>query len=233
MVENIMQKKLQPGPTVGEVKSVLIEKYGSFDWEPRYSAAFELVYTILSQHTSDINSTRAFHNLINIFGSLEAVAEANKKDIEKAIRSAGLFRIKAQRIKAVLNQIIEEVGSLDLSFLGEMDLETAKNWLKRLDGIGPKTAAIILCFSLGMPAMPVDTHIYRVTRRLGFIGKNVSVDKAHDLLETMIEPKDVFEFHLLLINHGRQVCKARRPRCTECSLGNRCPSREELVRKHN
>ena len=114
-----------------------------------------------------------------------------------------------------------------------MKLNEAKTWLRKLNGIGPKTAAIVLCFSLGMPAMPVDTHIYRVTRRLGFIGKNVSVDKAHDLLETMIEPKDVFEFHLLLINHGRQVCKARRPRCTECSLGNRCPSREELVRKHN
>lgn len=131
----------------------------------------------------------------------------------------------------MLTQIIEEVGSLDLSFLEEMDLEAAKTWLKHLDGIGPKTAAIVLCFSLGMPAMPVDTHIYRVTRRLGFIGKNVSVDQAHDLLEAMIEPKDIFEFHLLLINHGRQVCKARRPRCTECSLENRCPSREGLVRE--
>lgn len=99
MVENIQQKKLQQGLTVGEVKAVLVEKYGSFDWEPRYSASSELVYTILSQHTSDINSTRAFHNLMRIFGSLEVVAEANKKDIEQAIRSAGLFRIKLNELR--------------------------------------------------------------------------------------------------------------------------------------
>jgi endonuclease-3 len=106
-----------------------------------------------------------------------------------------------------------------------MPLHDAKSWLKRLNGIGPKTAAIILCFSLGMPAMPVDTHIYRVAKRLGLIGTKVTADQAHDILEPMVAPEDVFAFHLYLINHGRRVCKALRPRCGECVLAWGCPSR--------
>ena len=117
------------------------------------------------------------------------------------------------------------MGSFDLSFLAEMPLDEAKAWLLRLDGVGPKTAAIILCFSLGMPAMPVDTHIFRVSRRLGLIGPKVNADQAHDILEPMVEPEDVFAFHLYLINHGRQVCKAQRPRCGECVIAEGCPSR--------
>jgi endonuclease-3 len=200
-------------------------EYGPFVWEPRYEPASELVYTILSQHTSDINSERAFKNLMNTFGTLEAIAAAEVTEIENAIKSAGLFRVKAPRIKQVLNEIIEEVGSFDLTFLADMPLEDAKAWLKAFDGIGPKTAAIILCFSLGMPAMPVDTHIYRVSQRLGLIGPKVNADQAHDILEPMVDPDDVFAFHLYLINHGRQVCKALRPRCDSCVLAQRCPSR--------
>jgi len=202
--------------------------YGPFTWEPRYDAASELVYTILSQHTSDVNSERAFHNLMRRFGALDAVADAPVSEIEDAIRSAGLFRVKAPRIKEVLNQVRQEVGSFDLSFLGEMPLPEAKAWLKRLKGIGPKTAAIILCFSLGMPAMPVDTHIYRVSKRLGLIGPRVTADQAHDILEPMVPAEDVFAFHLLLINHGRQVCKAPRPRCEKCVLNDVCPSSEAV-----
>jgi endonuclease-3 len=205
--------------------TTLSTEYGPFVWEPRYDPASELVYTILSQHTSDINSERAFKNLMNSFKSLEAIATANVSEIEDAIRSAGLFRVKAPRIKQVLNEILEEVGSFDLTFLAEMPLSQAKTWLKGFDGIGPKTAAIILCFSLGLPAMPVDTHIYRVSQRLGLIGPKVNADQAHDILEPMVDPEDVFAFHLYLINHGRQVCKALRPRCDSCVLAERCPSR--------
>ncbi len=211
--------------TIADVLLLLHPEYGSFEWQPRYSPAFELVYTILSQHTSDINSERAFKNLMGTFGSLDDVARAGVSDIEEAIRMGGLAKIKAPRIKAVLNQVREEVGSFDLSFLGEMPLDEAKAWLKRLDGIGPKTAAIILCFSLGMPAMPVDTHIYRVARRLGFVAKKVSAEKAHDVLEAKVKPDDVFAFHMYLINHGRQVCKALRPRCDRCVFSWGCPSR--------
>ena len=204
---------------------LLSAEYGPFEWEPRYDPASELVYTILSQHTSDINSHRAFRSLMDTFGSLEAVVNAEVAEIEDAIKSAGLFRVKAPRIKAVLERVRAEVGSFDLSFLAEMPLDEAKAWLLRLDGVGPKTAAIILCFSLGMPAMPVDTHIFRVSRRLGLIGPKVNADQAHDILEPMVEPEDVFAFHLYLINHGRQVCKAQRPRCGECVIAEGCPSR--------
>ena len=212
----------------GDVMTQLGEAYGPVEWEPRYNPAEELVYTILSQHTSDINSERAFLNLMSVFGTLEAIADASTDDIEEAIKSGGLAKQKSVRIKQVLNIVRSDVGSFDLSFLGEMPLDESKAWLKDLPGVGPKTAAIILCFSLGMPAMPVDTHIYRVSQRLGLIGKKVSADKAHDLLEPMVSEEDVFAFHMYLIKHGRQVCKAQRPRCEECVLAWGCPSNGKI-----
>ena len=213
----------------GDVMTQLGETYGPVEWEPRYNPAEELVYTILSQHTSDINSERAFLNLMSVFGTLEAIADASTDDIEEAIKSGGLAKQKSVRIKQVLNIVRSDVGSFDLSFLGQMPLDEAKAWLKDLPGVGPKTAAIILCFSLGMPAMPVDTHIYRVSQRLGLIGKKVSADKAHDILEPMVSEEDVFAFHMYLIKHGRQICKAQRPRCAECVLAWGCPSNGKII----
>ena len=204
---------------------VLGEEYGPVEWVPRYDPASELVSTILSQHTSDVNSQRAFGSLMERFGSLDAVADASVEEIEEAIRMGGLAKVKAPRIKEVLQKVREMVGSYDLSFLAEMPLPEAKAWLMELPGIGPKTAAIILCFSLGMPAMPVDTHIYRVSKRLGLIGRKVSAEAAHDILEPMVAPGDVFAFHVYLIQHGRAVCKAQRPRCCRCVLASGCPSR--------
>ena len=209
----------------GDVLELLGEEYGPAEWVRRYDPASELVYTILSQHTSDVNSGRAFGNLMKTFRSLKAIAEAPVEAIEDAIRMGGLAKSKAPRIKAVLEQIAREVGSYDLSFLAEMPLGESKQWLKRLPGIGPKTAAIILSFSLGLPAMPVDTHIFRVSKRLGLIGPKVNAEKAHDVLEPMVPPEDVFAFHVYLIRHGRQVCKARKPRCHDCVLAWGCPSR--------
>ncbi len=209
-----------------DVMELLGREYGPIHWGPRLDPMSELVSTILSQHTSDLNSERAFRKLMETFGSFEAIAEAPVEQIEEAIRMGGLARMKAPRIKAVLRQIREEVGSFDLSFLKDMPLQEAKAWLRRLPGVGPKTAAIILCFAFGMPAMPVDTHIYRVSRRLGLIGPKVSADDAHDILESMVPPEDVFAFHMYLINHGRRVCKAQRPRCGQCALAWGCPSRQ-------
>ena len=213
----------------GDVMTQLGEAYGPVEWEPRYNPAEELVYTILSQHTSDINSERAFLNLMRVFGTLDAIADASTDDIEEAIKSGGLAKQKSVRIKQVLNIVRSDVGSFDLSFLGEMSLDESKAWLKDLPGVGPKTAAIILCFSLGMPAMPVDTHIYRVSQRLGLIGKKVSADKAHDILEPMVSQEDVFAFHMYLIKHGRQICKAQRPKCDECVLAWGCPSNGKII----
>ena len=213
---------------VVQLSSVLSEEYGQINWKPRHDAINELVYTILSQHTSDINSDRAFRNLMSSFCSVQSIATASLLDIEKCIRTAGLHKIKAARIKDVLNIILKRVGNFDLTFLAEMPLEDAKDWLKSLPGVGPKTAAIVLCFSFGMPAMPVDTHIYRVSRRLGLIEPKVSADKAHVLLEKIIDPDQVFAFHMYLIKHGRKICKALKPRCGECVLASNCPSKLKL-----
>ena len=209
---------------VKAVSDLLSIIYGPIPWEPRYNASEELVYTILSQHTSDINSERAFHNLLTVFGDLDHIADASVDDIEVAIRRGGLSKTKAPRIKSILNEIREELGSFDLSFLAEMPLKEAKAWLINLKGVGPKTAAIILCFSFGMPAMPVDTHIYRVAQRLSLVGKKISAEKAHDILESLVAPEEVFQFHMYLIKHGRDTCKAQRPKCHQCSLTELCPS---------
>ena len=162
---------------------------------------------------------------MDTFDSLQAVAAGDTELIAQCINVGGLAKIKAPRIKQVLNLILEDVGSLDLSFLKEMPLEEAKGWLRRLPGIGPKSAAVILSFSLGMPAMAVDTHIYRVSKRLGLIGPKTNYEQAHDILEQAVEPEHVFPFHMALITHGRRVCKAPRPLCHQCVLAHACPSR--------
>ena len=214
-----------------DVMDFLGPQYGPAQWHVRYSPAEELVYTILSQNTSDVNSERAFTNLMRVFKTVDAVADADVSAIEEAIRRGGLAKQKAPVIKRVLNQVRDEIGSFDLSFLAEMPLADAKAWLTQFKGIGPKTAAIVLCFSLGMPAMPVDTHIFRVSKRLGLIGPKVSVVKAHDILEPMVAPEDVFAFHMYLIQHGRQVCKAQRPQCGNCALDWGCRERPKLERE--
>ncbi len=209
---------------------LLGQEYGPIVWKPRYDAVSELVYTVLSQHTSDLNSERAFNSLMKTFGSLKAVADGDVQEIAEAVWIGGLSKVKAPRIKAILQQIIRERGSLNLDFLKDLPLDEAKAWLKKLPGIGPKSAAVILCFSLGLPAMPVDTHIYRVSQRLGLIGKKTNVNDAHDILEPMVASEDVFAFHVLLITHGRRVCKAQRPLCHQCVLAWGCPSRGQLAR---
>jgi endonuclease-3 len=210
---------------ISDTIKVLTELYGPVPEEPRLDPSHELVFTILSQHTSDTNSGRAFTNLMKTFGSLESVAKAPVEDIHSAISGGGLAKIKAPRIKNVLNMILTlNQNSLDLTFLQEMPLEEAKSWLKQLPGIGPKSAGIVLSFSLGMPAMAVDTHIHRVSKRLGLIGPNISADKAHDILESVVNSEEVYPFHFAIITHGRQVCRAQSPLCSDCVLDDICPS---------
>lgn len=220
----------KPGVAIPDAIRLLTAEYGPFENEPRLDPAHELTFTILSQHTSDRNSERAFRSLMNRFGTLEAVAEADVAEIEAAIAGGGLAKVKAPRIKTVLNQILElNDGSLDLHFLAEMPMDAARAWLRQLPGIGPKSAGIILSFSLGMPAMAVDTHIYRVSKRLGIIGPKVSAEKAHEVLEAAMPPEDVYPFHAAFITHGRQVCKAQRPLCGACVVNYGCPSRDEAA----
>ena len=219
----------QSNGSIARSIGLMLDQYGPFEEEPRLDAAHEIVFTILSQHTSDINSSRAYQRLMERFGSLENVVRADVSAIEDAIAPGGLAKIKAPRIKEVLGMIAELNGSFDLSFLRELPLEEAKAWLRQLPGIGPKSAGIILNFSLGMPAMAIDTHIYRVCKRLGIIGPKVSADKAHGLLESAVDPDMVYQFHLAFITHGRQVCKAQRPRCPECVVATACPSRDQFA----
>ena len=231
-VENtVLTQETQPGISQGdglaatEVLAILRKEYEPFPTEPRYDPISELVFTILSQHTSDRNSERAFKQLTETFASFEEVAAADTEFIAQCVSTAGLAKIKAPRIKQVLNLILERRGSLDLSFLKEMPLEEAKAWLRDLPGIGPKSTGIILSFALGMPAMAVDTHIYRVSKRLGLIGPKTGYEQAHEILERAVEPEEVYPFHVALITHGRKVCKAPRPLCKQCVLAYKCPSR--------
>jgi endonuclease III len=181
-----------------------------------------LIATILSQHTSDINSGRAFAALKIAYPTWDAVAEADPTTLTAVIRSAGLGRIKAERIQAALAEIERRFGTMDLDFLRDLPLVEARAALKGVPGVGPKTAACVLMFACGHPALPVDTHVHRVAVRLGLIGGKISADRAHDLLEAMVPAEDVYDFHVNLISHGRQVCVARRPRCEACPLQDCC-----------
>jgi len=207
---------------VNTIYQILAEAYGQPDWRQHLPPVDELVSTILSQSTSDTNRDRAFYALKESIPTWEEVMEAPVEKIREAIRPAGLANQKAPRIRKALRQIYQEQGQLSLDFLGEMPLEVARKWLVGIDGVGPKTAAIVLLFAFNRPAFPVDTHVHRITRRLGLIGPKVSAEKAHGLLEDLAEPDTFYAFHLNLIRHGRQVCMARKPKCDICPLRQHC-----------
>ena len=209
--------------TPAEVLARLRAHYGSPAPRRSDGALAELVQTILSQNTSDVNTERAFASLWSRFGDWDAILAAPTPAVADAIRSGGLAEIKAPRIKGVLAAIKDDRGELSLEFLAELPLEEARTYLTSLGGVGPKTAACVLLFALGMPALPVDTHVHRVSKRLGLIGERISAEAAHRLLEAAIPPAEMFDAHMLLIRHGRVICKALRPRCETCPLEDVCP----------
>jgi len=200
----------------------LLEFYGEPIWRNPLPAIDELVSTILSQNTNDINRDRAFNALRAKFGTWEEVRDANTIDIIEAIRPAGLANQKGPRIQQVLRSITEERGSLDLSFLKDLTVVEARIWLTKFNGVGPKTAAIVLCFSLDMPAFPVDTHVYRVTGRIGLRPEKMTVEQAHMHLEGLFPPETYYAAHLNIIRLGREICQARRPRCEVCPIIKLC-----------
>jgi endonuclease-3 len=200
----------------------LLEEYGEPTWRPHLDPVSELVSTILSQNTNDVNRDVAYDRLRARSPTWEQVRDAEVEAVIDAIRPAGLANQKGPRIQEALRFITQERGELDLEFLADWPVDEAKAWLASIKGVGPKTAAIVLLFSLGLPAFPVDTHVHRVSKRLGLIGIRVSREKAHDDLESLVPQQDYYPFHLNLIRHGRQVCSSRKPRCPECLLQDLC-----------
>ncbi len=183
----------------------------------------ELVACILSQHTADVNSIPAFERLMTAFPSWDDLVRAGQERVAEVIKHAGLANQKAKSIIRALQTVRQKNGAFQLENLRDMPVLEARRWLEGLPGVGPKTASIVLCFSLGMPVVPVDTHVYRVSVRLGLVSPTVNPDKAHDVLMTQVPPEMAYRFHIAVIQHGRKVCRARRPECCQCVLASICP----------
>lgn len=205
-----------------KVHEKLVEFYGEPIWRDPMSPVHELVCTILSQNTNDVNRDRAFNLLRAKFPTWEEVRDAKTKDVIETIRPAGLANQKGPRIQQVLKSITEERGDMDLSFLKKMPVDEARAWLTKFNGVGPKTAAIVLCFSLGMPAFPVDTHVYRVTGRIGLRPEKMTVEQAHPHLESLFPPETYYAAHLNIIRLGREICTARKAMCEKCPIVKLC-----------
>ncbi len=209
---------------MSNVLALLEATYGPRIWHSHGDPLDELIGTVLSQHTSDINTARAFASLKEQFPEWTLVLEAPVDGVAGAIRSGGLAEQKAPRIQGILKAIDAERHVLDIEHLRRMPLEAARAWLLSLRGVGPKTAACVLLFSLGRPALPVDTHVHRVAKRLGLIGSTIGADAAHGILEAGLggDRDRVYAFHLTMIAHGRAVCTARRSYCERCPLTECC-----------
>jgi len=210
-----------------KIHEALLQAFGEPIWRHPLPAIDELVSTILSQNTNDANRDRGFNALRAKLPTWESVRDAKAEDVVNAIRPAGLANQKGPRIQQVLRAITEERGSLDLEFLADLPIEEARAWLTKFNGVGPKTAAIVLCFSLNMPAFPVDTHIYRVSGRTGLRPERMTVEQAHPFLESIFPPETYYAAHLNLIRLGREVCGARKPNCPQCPIIKLCDYKEK------
>ncbi|HJR45863.1 MAG TPA: endonuclease III [Actinomycetota bacterium] len=184
---------------------------------------------MLSQHTSDLNRDRAFAGLKARFPTWQQVLDARPSEIADAIRPGGIAEVKARRILAILREIGAREGSLDLGRLATMSDEEVTAYLCELPGVGPKTAACVLVFSLGRPAFPIDTHVHRIVRRLGWIDEKTSAERAARELTPRIPPELRYDLHVALIDHGRAVCKAKMPRCSACSVFDLCETGSALL----
>ncbi|HBO34678.1 MAG TPA: hypothetical protein DD636_08115, partial [Anaerolineaceae bacterium] len=200
----------------------LLAFFGEPDWHEPLPAVDELVCTILSQNTNDINRDKAFRALKEHYRSWKEVMDADPAELQYVIRVAGLAQQKGPNIQSALTEINEKTADFNLDWLKELSVEDTRHWLVNLKGVGPKTAAIVMVFSLGMPAFPVDTHIYRVSGRIGLRPEKLSVEKTHEYLETIGNPADFGHLHLNLISLGRQFCQARKPKCSGCPVVDLC-----------
>jgi len=226
-------------------------KYGRPTWQRVHDPTSELILTILSQNSADINAEKAFEALrraypgSDVAASIDddkvnrpgwggvglddaaapdwlAVEMAPLDELVRVIRPGGLAQQKAPTLQAALAHLREARGDHALEFLGQMEPLAARDWLTQIDGIGKKTASVVLLFAFGMPLMPVDRHVERVSKRIGLLPSRVSPDEAHDRYLVLLEPEQCYPMHVGLITHGRQICHARVPDCDACPLAPRC-----------
>lgn len=191
----------------------------------------ELIFTVLSQNTSDTNRDRAWRSLRTRFPTWKAMMDARPAALATAIKTGGLANTKAPRIRAILREVARREGRPSLARLRRLPDADVRDYLVSLPGIGPKTAACVLAFSLARPALPVDTHVHRIARRLGLAGG--SAERAQEALEALVPPRARVEAHLDLIAHGRTTCRAQRPACRDCVLRDLCPSAAGFLRERN
>ncbi|MCJ7457400.1 MAG: endonuclease III [candidate division Zixibacteria bacterium] len=218
---------MEDSKQIRTIEKLLEKEYGKKILRLSHDPLSELIATILSQNTSDNNSHRAYRNLKHNFKNWEEVKSAPLSKIVQSIKVGGLEKIKAERIKNILSQIYREKGIESLDFLKKWDTEKVKDYLSHFTGVGDKTIACVLLFALGRPVLPVDTHILRVSKRLGLIPWKTDSKKAHILLQNKIPPALVYPFHLDLIEHGRKICKARIPLCGDCVLFQKCEFKDK------
>jgi endonuclease-3 len=218
-----------PRQKYAEVFRILNETFGRPVWRSHGPPLDELVGTIISQATADVNTERAFAELTARFPDWAGVMNAPPEAVIGAIHSAGLSNTKGPRIQNALRHIYRERGELSLDFLADLPLDEALAWLTAIEGVGPKTAAIVLLFSLGRPAFPVDTHVHRVAGRLGLIPSGTNAVKAHAILTDLGAPETYYPMHVNLIRHGREICRARHPHCHICPLQDLCDYYRTLV----
>lgn len=208
----------------------LAAAYGPRPWRRHHPPVDELVTTVLSQSTTDANQHRAFADLRAALPTWRAVREAPTGEVEAAIRTAGLAGQKAPRIQAILDAAASEPRGSDLEWLGTAPLDDAMAYLTALPGVGPKTAACVLCFSFDRPVLPVDTHVHRIALRLRLVTPRSSPAATQERLSRRVPPAEIYPTHMRLVAHGRALCRARAPRCPECPLLDLCPAGRALIR---
>jgi endonuclease-3 len=207
------------------VLQILKQTLAMPNWTKARQDPFQtLITTIISQNTADTNTARAFKALSKRFQiTPNALAEAEVHEIEAAINPAGLYKAKAKTIKQAAQGILETYNGSMQPIL-QLPLEEARSVLMQFPGVGPKTADVVLLFSAQQPTVPVDTHVNRVSKRLGFAPENAGYEEVRVALQALFDPKDYLAVHLLLIAHGRKTCKAQRSLCSECPVNVYCPS---------
>jgi endonuclease III len=214
-----------------EVTRRLTEYYGEVPFSSKDPMS-QLVDIILSHRTRDEQTAAAFDNLLKRFGSWEAVRDAPTEEVQDTIANVNWPEVKAPRLQIIMRQITEERGSLNLDFLCDLPVEESAAWLNRFEGVGPKTSACVLLFSCQQPLLPVDTHVWRVSIRLGLIGKKVTADAAHDLLQALLpnDARTIYDFHKALLRHGQRICVYERPRCNQCPITDLCDYYKTVVK---